>query len=134
MIPYALSFYDLMKYKPFKQAVENNDKQEFNKILYQGGMEVDLGYDIVEILHRPSSNKEPWFGPRVEGFERVDELWLSTPNASLEAHIGSIPDYTKRVELKLMSKTSCSEQAQDMLERAAYSEARKVSKQLSKEG
>lgn len=130
MIPYSLSFYDLMQYKPFKKAVESNDKESFNKIIYTAGMEIAHGYEIVEILHRPVSDKTPWFGPRIEGMERTDDEWIKTNLCSLDAIIASVPDYNKRVELKMMSRTSDSRATEIMLERSAHAERKKDKENL----
>lgn len=133
-VPFSLSFYDLAQVDGFNEAVKNQDKAAMNDILYRSGMCVDLGYDIVSCTHRVLTRKEPWTGPRVEGYERTDHAYIATGAASLDAYIASCDDASLRVDLKMHSRTSCDKQVDDMLERAAYSEARKVSKQLSKEG
>ncbi len=133
MVPYSLSVSDLLMIPKFQKAFGENDKDTIKKVLYENGREVDLGSDEVFCTHRNLQGKVVSC-MRYESGERTDESWLSSGAASLDAHIASCPDFTKRVELNMMSKTSCSRETEDMLERAACSEARKVSKQLSKEG
>lgn len=133
-VPFALSFYDLAQVDGFNQALKDQNKPAINDILYRSGMCVDLGYDIVSCTHRVLTRKEPWTGPRFEGYERTDHAYIATGAASLDAYIASCDDASLRVDLKMHSRTSCDKSTEDMLERAAHSEARKVSKQLSKEG
>lgn len=89
-VPYSLSFYDLLQYPLFKIAAKQDDKVLMKEIFYQAGMNTDEPFEIIEILHRPVTDKEPWFGLRVHGVERLDREWLSTTIASYEAQL-----YTK---------------------------------------
>jgi hypothetical protein len=102
-VHYALSFYDLMQYAPFKEAVKNEDKEAMEKILWEAGVDLKQGYEIVSILHRPNTTNEPWFGCRIEGFQRIDKAWLDGGAATLEAHIAACTDPSKRTELRLLN-------------------------------
>lgn len=84
-VPYSLSFYDLLQYPLFKMAAKQNDEGLMKEIFYQAGMDTSKEFELVEVLHRPVSSKEPWFGLRVQGDERLDKEWLSAGCASFEA-------------------------------------------------
>ena len=86
-VAYSLSFYDLLQYPLFKMAAKQDDKGLMKEIFYQAGMDTNEPFEIVEVLHRPATNKEPWIGLRVHGMERLDRAWLSSNYASYEAKI-----------------------------------------------
>jgi len=86
-VPYSLSFYDLLQYPLFKMAAKQDDKGLMNTIFYEAGIDTSKEFELVEVLHRPVSSKEPWFGLRVQGEERLDKLWLESGVASLEAKL-----------------------------------------------
>ena len=102
-VHYAKSFYDLMQNEEFKSSVVNEDKKKMEELLFSIGFDISQGYDLVSVLHRPETTKEPWMGVRVEGFEREDKDWLGSPYASLEAHIAACPDASKRVHLAMLN-------------------------------
>jgi len=104
-VHYSLSFHFMMeKVEGFKECVEVGDKEKFEEFLYALGMDVSQGYDVVSVEHRPYKDKPfKWFGPRVEGFERTDQVYLKSGAASLEAHIGACPDASKRVHLAMLN-------------------------------
>jgi len=102
-VHYAKSFYDLMQNAEFKKAVVEEDKKKMEELLFSIGFDISQGYDLVSVLHRPETTKQPWMGVRVEGFERTDKAWLDSPYASLEAHIGACPDASKRVHLAMLN-------------------------------
>lgn len=95
MVPYSLSFYDLLKFPLFKIAAKQDDKELMKEIFYQAGIDTVEKFEIVEVLHRPVTSKEPWFGLRVHGSERLDKEWLQTDVASFEAKT-----YTKDKSLR----------------------------------
>lgn len=125
MVPFSLSVSDLLMIPKFQKAFGEDDKETIKKVLYENGMEVDLGIDEVFCTHRNLQGKVVSC-MRYEGGERTCESWLASGAASLDAHIASCPDYTRRVHLNMMCKTSDSKATDDMLERAAHTEARKV--------
>lgn len=84
-VPYSLSFYDLLCYPLFKMAAKQDDRELMKKIFHEAGLDTSKEFELVEVLHRPVTSKEPWFGLRVEGFERLDREWLCTSVASFEA-------------------------------------------------
>jgi hypothetical protein len=112
-VHYALSFYDLMQYAPFKEAVKNEDKEAMEKILWEAGVDLKQGYEIVSILHRPNTTKQAWFGCRIEGYERVDAEWLGKGKASLDAVIASCTDPSKRIALRMLNPEGYNEQSWD---------------------
>ena len=95
-VPYSLSFYDLLQYTLFKMAAKQDDKGLMKTIFYEAGIDTSKEFELVEVLHRPASSKEPWFGLRVQGEERLDKEWLSAGCASFEAKT-----YTKDASLRL---------------------------------
>jgi hypothetical protein len=101
----AISFYTLMQYPPFKEAVEKEDTETFNKIIHASGIDTDLPFEIVVCTHRPNAEKPfTWNGPRVEGIERTDEVWMKSSNCSFENKVEQSDDKSLRVELKVMSR------------------------------
>lgn len=129
-VPFSLSFYDLAQVDGFNEAVKNQDKAAMNDILYRSGMCVDLGYDIVSCTHRVLTRKEPWTGPRVEGYERTDHAYIATGASSLDAYIASCDDASLRVDLKMHCRTSDAKATDIMLERAAHSERKRDKKDI----
>lgn len=129
-VPFALSFYDLAQVDGFNQALKDQNKPAINDILYRSGMCVDLGYDIVSCTHRVLTRKEPWTGPRFEGYERTDHAYIETGAASLDAYIASCDDASLRVDLKMHSRTSDAKATDTMLERAVYSERKRDKKDI----
>lgn len=102
-VHYAKSFYDLMQNEEFKSSVVNEDKKKMEELLFSIGFDIEQGYDLVSVLHRPETTKQPWMGVRVEGYEREDKDWLSGPYSTLEAHIAACPDASKRVALQMLN-------------------------------
>lgn len=102
MADYALSFYDLNMVDGFQEAVEIANSKIFEAILYTNGMDVKLGYELVACNHR-TINKIEYYGIRVEGFERLDDAWLATGCASMEAQIEATKDDSLRRHLREMS-------------------------------
>ena len=105
------SFYDLMQYPPFKKAVQQENKEEFEKILFELGFDLEQGYEIIEILHRPITTNQAWYGSRIEGMERTDPVYIKSGNASRDAIIASSSDPTLRAELNMMCRTGQSDVA-----------------------
>lgn len=85
MIPYSVSYHELLKYPPFAKALEDNNSEEINNIYYLAGIDTSLPFELRECLHRVVGTNTPWFGFRVEGMERVDQVWKESGIASLEA-------------------------------------------------
>lgn len=91
-----VSFYDLLQYPLFKMAAKQDDKELMKKIFHEAGIDTSKEFELVEVLHRPVTSKEPWYGLRVEGFERLDKEYLASGLASFEAKT-----YTKDASLRL---------------------------------
>lgn len=103
MTDYSLSFADLMLVDGFKEAVQQNDTATVQRILFENGMEVSKHHDVRICNHRTLTNKE-FNGPRYEGEERLDTVWIKSGCASLEAIIESAKDPSVRFELRVMSR------------------------------
>ena len=89
-VPYNISFYDLIQYPLFKMAAKQNDKELMKKIFWEAGIDTTKEFELVEVLHRPITRKEPWFGLRVHGKERLDAEWLASGAASEDAMYHSV--------------------------------------------
>lgn len=101
-----ISFYLLMKDERAKKAIEENNEEEFKKVLFDWGIDVDDHYTIESLEHRPIPSEPTVFnGPIVMGSERLDDAWLKSGYASWEARLESIQDAALRTELKVMGKT-----------------------------
>lgn len=124
MVPYSLSVSDLLLIPDFQQAYGSGDKDKIKEILFKNGMETSHGVDEVYCTHRNLRGKVVSC-VRYESGERTDDAWLNSGCASLDATIASVPDYNKRVELKMMSRTSDSQATDKMLERSVYAERKK---------
>lgn len=99
MVHFSLSLFDLMKIPRFKEASKVNDVKVIEEVLYENGLDIKLGYKAVECLHRPLSSKEPFKGIRFESFERLDQDWIKSGAASLDAIIYSSGDESLAEEL-----------------------------------
>ena len=95
-IYYNVSFFDLLKFPLFKMAAKQDDKELMKKIFWDAGIDTTQEWELHECLHRPVTSKEPWYGLRVEGFERLDKEYLASGLASFEAKT-----YTKDASLRL---------------------------------
>jgi len=105
MITKNISFHILMQYPPFKESVESGDKKKFEAILYESGVDLEAGYDVVSCEHRPYPTSPFTFnGPLVKAVERQDTEWLNNPICSWEAKVESTRDPYLRAELKNMSR------------------------------
>lgn len=112
MADYSLSFSDLMMIDEFKVAVKDNDQEKIRRILFENGMEVSKNYEVRVCNHRTLTNKE-FNGPRFEGEERLDDVWIKSGAASLEATIESVKDASVRYDLRVMSRQICQDRAWD---------------------
>lgn len=99
---FNLSFHDLLMVDGFRQAIETGATEPFLSILFQNGMNVDEGYEIVNNTHRTLQNKV-FSGNLVHGYERTDAAWIATGCASMAARIRAVKDLDLRTELRLMS-------------------------------
>jgi hypothetical protein len=91
-----VSFYDLLQYPLFKMSAKQDDKELMKKIFWEAGIDTTQEFELHECNHRPVTSKQPWYGLRVEGFERLDQEWLLSGAASFEAKT-----YTKDASLRL---------------------------------
>lgn len=110
MADYALSFADLMLIDDFKEASLKNDQETMRRVLFENGLEVSKHYEIRVCTHRTLTNTV-FNGPRFEGEERLDSVWLKSGCASLEATIESSKDPAMRYELRIMSRQVCADAA-----------------------
>lgn len=103
------SMHDLMSDADFKKAVVENNKAKMDELLYQVGVDVKQGWEIIERLHRPLSFKnyeDPIYGPMVEYTPRTDPTWLKSGYATIEDVIEATSDSFMRAELMTMNKQS----------------------------
>lgn len=102
----AVSFSDLMLDEAFKEAITTNNEKVFKELLFLIGFDTEAPYEVVSCLHRNAQNKAV-DGPRLEGYERLDDAWIKSGYASQEAIIASSPDDNLRHTLRKMSKQVC---------------------------
>ena len=114
-VPYSLSFYDLLCYPLFKMAAKQDDKGLMKTIFYEAGIDTSKEFELVEVLHRPASSKEPWFGLRVHGEERLDKEWLTGGCASFEAKTYT-PDASLRRALQELDPRNAANKKKDFTE------------------
>lgn len=100
MIDKQLSFHLLMQHPPFAQAVKEDDKEVFEQIIYEAGIDTSLPYEVISVEHRPYPNKPFVFnGPCIIATERSDKEWLNGDLASWDAKREAIRDPSMRSEL-----------------------------------
>lgn len=114
-VPYSLSFYDLLQYPLFKMAAKQDDKELMKKIFHEAGIDTSREFELVEVLHRPVTSKEPWFGLRVQGDERLDREWLEGGVASFEARTYTT-DASLRAELLSLDPRNAANKKKDFTE------------------
>lgn len=114
-VPYSLSFYDLLCYPLFKMAAKQDDKELMKKIFHEAGIDTSKEFELVEVLHRPVTSKEPWFGLRVQGDERLDREWLEGGIASFEARTYTT-DASLRAELLSLDPRNAANKKKDFTE------------------
>ena len=102
----SISIIDLAKIPGAVGVIQRNKQEEIATLLHQIGFDTTYGWELNECLHRPLTAKtnEPFFGIRVEGFERCDPEWIKSGLASAEAILDSCTDKTLRDELVRMNK------------------------------
>ena len=98
----SLSLYDLLAQKEFNLAMREGDDKRIDELLYSVGVDVSLGYQVVERLHRPLSTKQVVNGSMVIYTERTDKEWIGSGAASMEAIIASVKDSSVRAEMRAM--------------------------------
>lgn len=98
----VLSLYDLLAQKEFNLAMREGDDKRIDELLYSVGVDVSLGYQVVERLHRPLSTKQVVNGSMVIYTERTDKEWIGSGAASMDAIIASVKDSSVRAEMRAM--------------------------------
>lgn len=109
MTEHVLSLSDLVLVDGFKTAFDLEDKEAIEAILHQNGMDVSAGYRTEVKLHRNLQNKVVKCGMYI-GFERLDDEWIKSGAASMEAIIASSKDDNLRFTLRKM-KAQAGDQA-----------------------
>lgn len=68
-----LSFLDLEKLDDWEEAFKGQNEELFNKVLYTNGADLDYGWKIEYVLHRPRTSNFVEYGPVVRFRERRDK-------------------------------------------------------------
>ena len=97
---YSLSLSDLILVEGWKA----NDIESVERILYENGIDVGLGWHTERLLHRNLQNKVV-DTIRFSGIQRRDENWKRV-GMSLEDQIANTNDSFLKAELMVMSKRS----------------------------
>lgn len=109
MTPRNLSFSDLAKVPNAIKIMQNGNKEEIDNLLYQYGYDVRVGYEIEDKYHRSLTSNEVVYGPYIMGYERQDQEWIKSGNASLEARMEAVKDPHLRDALLEMCRTGSSD-------------------------
>ncbi len=102
MTDYNLSVSDLIHVDGFKEVFAAGDIEAVKKFLYHNGMNTEKEFELVRSTHRNLRNQVV-NGERFEGQERLDEQWIKSGCASLEAQIEAVEDDNLRFNLRAMS-------------------------------
>lgn len=122
MVPIQRSFHTLMQYEPFRKAVKENNEGEFEKILWQSGVDTYLPYEIISCQHRPDPSKPfVYNGPMITGTERSDKEYLKSGIASWDVIVESC-DSGLRADLKVMGREGSADHAFVKYDSENYSE------------
>ena len=101
MTDYNLSVSDLVLVDGFKEAYASADIEAIKRVLHQNGLDTDKDYELVQVVHRNLRNQVV-NGQRYEGEERLDDEWIKSGYASLEARIEAVDDPHLRRTLRAM--------------------------------
>lgn len=112
MTDYNLSVSDLIHVEGFKEAFAAADVDAIKAHLFTNGLDVDKEYELVRVTHRNLRNQVV-NGERFEGQERLDEAWLKSGYASLEARIEATEDASLRHTLRVMNASRQQERVFD---------------------
>lgn len=85
---FYLSVSDLVLLNEWVDAFARNDKVAMKKVLWDNGLNVNLGFEEQYCTHR-NLQKQVVTCVRYVGKERTDKEFLATGAASLDAHIES---------------------------------------------
>lgn len=98
----SLSLYDLLAQPEFKKAMMEGDDKRVDELLYSVGVDLEKGYQVVDRLHRPLGTNQVVSGSVVVYSERLDEEWIASGCASMDAIINSTKDSSVRAEMRSM--------------------------------
>lgn len=98
----SVSLSDLITSQKWVEAEKNNDAQAKKEILYALGLDVEKGVEEEYVQHRNWQNQVVKC-IRYTGEERQDKQWLRSGHASVEAHIASADDETRK-DMLMMSR------------------------------
>ena len=96
---YALSLSDLI----LVDGWQANDIESVERILYENGIDVELGWCTERLLHRNLQNKVV-DTIRFCGIQRGDKEWL--PYMNVEDMIAATSDFYLKADLMVMSRRS----------------------------
>lgn len=101
MTDYNLSVSDLVLVNGFKESYAEADQEAIKRVLYQNGLDTSKDYELVQVIHRNLRNQVV-NGQRYEGEERLDDEWIKSGYASIEACIAAVDDPHLRSTLRAM--------------------------------
>lgn len=81
-----LSFGDLQLLPEFRLCLMRQDKDTFERILWENGLDVSSGYNVKKSHHRLRTSNSSYYGFRVEARERTDLAWKHSGACSMEAY------------------------------------------------
>lgn len=105
-VRYTISVIDLAKLDVCKGGkCTALDEKTLSLALFSSGMDIKKGYSYCVGEHRPLSQNQVVCSGFYEGFERVDDEWLRSGNASIEVQIETA-DPALRAELKDIARVA----------------------------
>lgn len=99
-----LSFVDLEKDPEWLVAWRGQDSDKVDQLLYKYGCDLEYGWDVEVVLHRPRTSNAAEYGPKINFKERGDKEWL--PYMSTEDMVANTKDSYMKADLMVMSKQS----------------------------
>lgn len=105
-VRFTVSVIDLAKLDVCKGGkCIQSDERTLSLALFNSGMDIKKGYSYHVGDHRPLSQNQVVHSGFYEGFERVDDEWLRSGNASLEVQIETA-DPALRAELRDIARVA----------------------------
>ena len=98
----AISLHNLFSNKEFKDAYLSEDKEKVEELLHSIGVDLSYGWCIVDRLHRPLGSNDVVQGGVLLYKERIDDEWIKSGYASMEALIRATKDPSVRSEMMIM--------------------------------
>lgn len=101
-----LSFEDLKGWKNWDEVWKSMDISKVEELLYEAGVDLNYGWTIAVVNHRPRTSNKPFYGPRFQFKSRLDKEWVGKGMLSIEDIIENCTDPQLRTEMIMISRRS----------------------------